>query len=352
MRMSRKSWIIVGGVIAAIVIVAVVVVTMTAPPKAITIKWGSSKEGTAGYVSLYAIADVVRKYAPEIMIEATPTAGSIASQRMVASGDLDAGYSGVWNMKDMYLNRGPYEGNPWPAGKPKLLHTLYYGPTYHIVVTRADRTDIKCLKDLKGKKLFIPIPGSSVFEVPKAVLKLVGVWDEKMWVDMPTDAVPDALKIGTIDAVFGYVASGPALPGWMKELEARIDIKVVPPSPDEIKILEEKASEAGFSLIWLDTSKAFTKPVGVEKVLCPSDMYGFNAPITVPEEVIYKIVKIVLEHTDELVKYAPYFKELQADPIGIQVKAINAAPEIPVHPGLAKYLKEKGAWNPNWKVAS
>jgi TRAP transporter TAXI family solute receptor len=349
MRMGRKSWIIIG-VVAAIVIVAVAVVTMTAPPKAITIKWGTSKEGSVGYVSLYAIADVVRKYAPEIMIEATPTAGSIASQRMVASGELDAGYSGVWNMKDMYLNRGPYEGNPWPAGKPKLLHTLYVYNTYVFVMTRADRTDIKCLRDLKGKKIFMYIPGAAVFEVPKAVLKLLGVWDEGMWVDMPTEAVPDALKTGVIDAVYGYAS--PYLSSWEKELEARVDIRVVQPSPDEIKILEEKASEVGFSVCWLDLRKVFTKPVGVEKVFCAYDPYGFNAPITVPEDVIYRIVKILLEHTDELVKYAPYFEELHKDPIGLQVSAINAAPDIPVHPGLAKYLKEKGAWNPNWKVAS
>jgi hypothetical protein len=27
-------------------------------------------------------------------------------------------------------------------------------------------------------------------------------------------------------------------------------------------------------------------------------------------------------------------------------------PYVPVHPGLAKYLKEKGLWDPAWKIAT
>ena len=35
----------------------------------------------------------------------------------------------------------------------------------------------------------------------------------------------------------------------------------------------------------------------------------------------------------------------------MQVHGINANPDIPVHPGLAKFLKEHKAWNDKWKVA-
>ena len=38
------------------------------------------------------------------------------------------------------------------------------------------------------------------------------------------------------------------------------------------------------------------------------------------------------------------------DFIGMQVQGINANPQIPVHPGLAKFLKEHKAWNDKWKV--
>jgi TRAP-type uncharacterized transport system substrate-binding protein len=35
----------------------------------------------------------------------------------------------------------------------------------------------------------------------------------------------------------------------------------------------------------------------------------------------------------------------------LQVEAISLAPEVPVHPGLAKLLKEYGAWKEAWKIA-
>ena len=34
----------------------------------------------------------------------------------------------------------------------------------------------------------------------------------------------------------------------------------------------------------------------------------------------------------------------------VQVQGINANPNIPVHPGLAKFLKEHKAWDDKWKV--
>ncbi len=40
------------------------------------------------------------------------------------------------------------------------------------------------------------------------------------------------------------------------------------------------------------------------------------------------------------------------DFVGMQVNGINANPDIAVHPGLAKFLKEKNAWNDKWKIAS
>jgi len=39
------------------------------------------------------------------------------------------------------------------------------------------------------------------------------------------------------------------------------------------------------------------------------------------------------------------------DFVAMQVKGINANSAIPVHAGLAKFLKEKKAWNDTWKIA-
>ena len=48
----------------------------------------------------------------------------------------------------------------------------------------------------------------------------------------------------------------------------------------------------------------------------------------------------------------PAFAAMAKDFVGMQVNGIKANPQIPVHAGLAKFLKEQKAWKDNWKVAS
>jgi TRAP-type uncharacterized transport system substrate-binding protein len=69
-------------------------------------------------------------------------------------------------------------------------------------------------------------------------------------------------------------------------------------------------------------------------------------------DVVYKLVKTFYEKRDELVKADPGFTPMAKDFTGMQAQGINANPNIAVHPGLAKFLKEQKAWNDKWKVAA
>jgi hypothetical protein len=42
---------------------------------------------------------------------------------------------------------------------------------------------------------------------------------------------------------------------------------------------------------------------------------------------------------------------MATDFVGMQVQGIAANPDIPVHPGLVKFLRENKAWNDKWKIA-
>jgi hypothetical protein len=71
-----------------------------------------------------------------------------------------------------------------------------------------------------------------------------------------------------------------------------------------------------------------------------------------PEDVVYKMVKAFYDKKDELVNIDPGFSVMAKDFAGLQVQGINANPDIAVHPGLAKFLKEHKAWNDKWKVSA
>jgi TRAP-type uncharacterized transport system substrate-binding protein len=67
---------------------------------------------------------------------------------------------------------------------------------------------------------------------------------------------------------------------------------------------------------------------------------------------VYRLLKEMIARKDQLAKTTKYFAEFAEDPVGLQATAISAAPDVPVHPGLAKLLKEYGLWKESWKVAS
>ncbi|MGB9699277.1 MAG: TAXI family TRAP transporter solute-binding subunit [Thermodesulfobacteriota bacterium] len=311
-----------------------------------TVRWGSSKAGSAGYVVLFGVAKVINDRAPELYIEAVPTGGSIASQRMMAKGELDGAYSGTWNLLDMYMNRGPYEKSPYPPQAIKPYQTWYSYLTKQFVITKSDRADIKNWRDLVGKKVCVPLPGASIFEVPKAAFSAMGIWDKIKVVDLAFTAIPDALNMGTIDAVVGY-ANGDVLIPWMAEVDSRCKIKVVNPTPEDQKIVKKVP---GYITASMETKKVFSQDVGVAQAFTIADHYGFHIGRNLSLAHGYKLFKILIENAKEIEKIHAMMIDYARDPLGMQVRAIGSIPNIPVHPGVAKYLKEKGLWQKEWIV--
>jgi TRAP-type uncharacterized transport system substrate-binding protein len=70
-----------------------------------------------------------------------------------------------------------------------------------------------------------------------------------------------------------------------------------------------------------------------------------------PEDVVYKMLTAFYKHREELAKADPGFGPMAKDFVGMQVAGINANPDVPVHAGLARFLKEHKAWNDKWKIA-
>jgi TRAP-type uncharacterized transport system substrate-binding protein len=70
-----------------------------------------------------------------------------------------------------------------------------------------------------------------------------------------------------------------------------------------------------------------------------------------PEDVVYKMLNAFYQNRAKLAAVDRGFTALSKDFIGMQVAGINANPDVPVHAGLAKLLKEHKAWNDKWKVA-
>ena len=118
------------------------------------------------------------------------------------------------------------------------------------------------------------------------------------------------------------------------------------PSAKELAELKEK----GFGPIQVPV-KNFNKrdKTGAKITLLPV-FWGFDLGLNVPEDDMYKMLKIIEKNADQLAKLDPSFRQIAG---GNFAKFQHTALEstwnlVPIHPGLAKFLKEKGQWDKKW----
>jgi TRAP-type uncharacterized transport system substrate-binding protein len=204
----------------------------------------------------------------------------------------------------------------------------------------------KSWADFSGKPVFFTPAGYMNWLNFERIFKVLGYKFKHVQIGEASQG--DALQSGTIVGACAYTTSGSSLASYWRETELRTDIRLINPSPDEVK----KLTAAGLTPTEIDVTKVFSKNVGVKTVLGVPILFGYNVRPDMPEEVVYKMLNAFYEKRETLVKNDPGFAPMARDFIGMQVQGINANPTIPVHLGLAKFLKEHKAWNNKWTIAA
>ena len=91
----------------------------------------------------------------------------------------------------------------------------------------------------------------------------------------------------------------------------------------------------------------FKRNVHVDKVIELPFYYGFHVGLEVmPADDVYKMLKIIEANAPELAKTDPTFSQIAKDMPGFQKRGVESSADlVPIHPGLAKYMREKGVWD-------
>jgi hypothetical protein len=217
----------------------------------------------------------------------------------------------------------------------------------HILTLPENKDKFRSWEDLNGKKIYMTKAGyMNNINIHRAMEDICGLDITHVEVDM--SKVADALRAGTIDATAAYTTALVSLAGWIKVLDVSSPLQGVNPTPEQIK----KITAAGFTPEKIDIKKAYTRDLGVDELYGVPFFFGYHHGLSFPAEGVYKALKVFEAAGPEMIKLDPGFGPLAKDFAGFQVKGIKSIPEIPIHPGLAKYLKEKGLWDPAWKVAT
>ena len=165
--------------------------------------------------------------------------------------------------------------------------------------------------------------------------------------ELDLEAVATALKRGEIVATGIYVTGERGLAPWIQNMLTQIDLVILNPCPEEV----EKLQEAGIPVASVEAS-VFPEDVGVDEFVGVRIYYGFHVGLNLDEETVYRLIKTVEANIGELAQLDPAFSQLAEGFAGFQARAVESLADlVPVHPGLAKYLKEEGLWREDWVVA-
>jgi hypothetical protein len=310
-----------------------------------SIRWATSNTGSYGYKVAAAMTKILEEaLGGEYTVTVNPYPSTTGAMKATMDGTGELGYTADVGMTQLYAGEGGFAN--YDPSKGKLVHTWYaYPMETFMAVPSGKGSEFKCWRDFSGKPVFFTTAGFMNWLNMQRVFKTLGYDFKHVQIDPATQA--DALQSGTIVGATAYTTAGASLASYWRETELRTDVAMVNPCPDEIA----KLKAAGMGISEVDPKKAFSKDVGVQKIYGVPVLFAYNARADMPEDVVYRMLTAFYKNRDGLAQADPGFAPLAKDFIGLQVQGINSNPEVPVHPGMAKFLREHKAWNDKWKVA-
>jgi hypothetical protein len=280
----------------------------------------------------------------EYVVTVNPYPSTTGAMKATMNGEGEIGYTADVGMMELYEGIGGFKG--FTPTKAKLVHTWYAYPMESFMATSAkDAGKYKSWGDFSGKPVFYTPAGFMNWLNFLRIYKALGYQFKHVQIDPKTQS--DSLQAGSIVGAVAYTTAGRSLASYWKETEMRMEIRVINPSADEGK----KLNAAGLAVVEVDPKQAFSKDVGVKTILGVPILFAYNARPDMPEDVVYKMLGAFYKNKGALVQADPGFGPMANDFVGMQKQGINANPDVPVHAGLARFLKEQNAWNDKWKIA-
>ncbi len=273
-----------------------------------------------------AISRIVYK-AKDLNLRATveSSGASVANAQLIGSGDAD--FAILQNDIAYYA----YNGETLPAFKGKPIKNMggiftIYPELVHLVATKA--SGIKSVKDLKGKKVVLGPTGSGTEINALQILEAHGLKEADLGKAERIDAAAagDQLKDGRVDAGFFTVGMGSAviMDSFITGKMTLVPVEGAPASA-LIKQYPFYTSVKVPANTYKDQAEATTVAV-MAMMVVRSDL---------PEDLVYRFTKAIFDDLKQFHDAHSAAKNLTLE------TALNGNP-IPLHPGAARFYKEKG----------
>lgn len=309
------------------------------------LRWGTSAVGSSGHRALTALGNLLDRELDGYQVVVQPTPGAIVSVKGFATGEFDGYYGADIAFYELANNADRFEGFQESVEVQPVQSFWAYTIEVGLGIHASQRDNFDEWADLSGQRVFTgPRPWDTRAQVERG-MKAVGV--EHEYVDVDLSTAGSLLESGQIMGFLIYTSGEAATAPWIIETGLTTDWEVLNPSEEEIARLRE----AGLAITEVENpAEVFQEDkLQAEKAVLLPFYYGFHVGLDVPEEDVYRMLQVIEENADELAEADAAFAQIAADMPGMQVRGVEAAADlVPIHPGLARYMREKGVWNEAW----
>jgi TRAP transporter TAXI family solute receptor len=306
---------------------ATTALALTAPvvaQKPVMLSIASGNTGGVYYPLAGGLAALLTRHIPGWQVTAEVTGGSVDNLRLVGAGRADLAFVMADAAWDAYTGRDKFQGKPLPV---RTLMVLY--PNRMHVVT-VDGTGITSMEQLKGKRVSVGAPGSATELMGSRVLAALGLGDAVRRERLGINDSVNAMKDRKIDAFLW--AGGLPTAGVM-------DLAATPGT--RVRLLDHgqavEAMNRAHGPLYVKSRVPPRTYSGQDKEVSIAIVWNLLvASTSMPDDMAYKIVKMLVERRPEMVAV-----HKEAEGFAVSNQAAGGSP-IPFHPGAARYYAEQG----------
>lgn len=312
------------------------------------IRWGTSRVGSSGHRAITNMTEFLNKRLKGYNFTVQPTPGAILTVKGYAIGNFEGYYGSDIAFYELANNINRFKGFKEKMKRMPVQSFWTFTVEQGVGIHKRNKGKLKSWADLSGKRVFTgPRPWDTRAQLERA-FNALGVKHDYIEVSIKTAG---SLLEKDQFAAFGIYSNAEATTApWIAEASLQTDWIALNPSAAEIA----KLKKAGFRIATVDLEKFGNKKAKGQKAVLLPFYYGLHLGTDVSEDEMYQILKTIEADADELAKADKAFKQVAKDMPGMQRKGVESAGNfVPIHPGLAKYMREKGVWDKKWdsKVA-
>ncbi len=259
----------------------------------------------------------------KISATAEAAGASVGNARLLGNKEIESAFVAADILDAAYNGTGQFNGGA--LKNLRALGALY--PETVQLITRAD-SGINSVRDLKGKSISSGAPGSGQYQLLTDLLRVHGMSRNDVKEDSSsfTQAV-DKIKDGNLHATL-ITAGVPT--AAVTDFAQSHALKVIPLSGPEIAELQKQQPYYASVPLPANTYKGQTAAVPTLAVMAVWATHD-----ALPENIAYEVTKALYENT-------AIMGQVHVQGKNIALSTATAVGTAPMHPGAARYFREKG----------